>query len=85
MAWKKAGAPINPKDLNVFMANYMKRNQLAGAYLVIEAASDDTRLRPYSVINETTQLLNVKQPLIQIKEAELKVKYTKSIVTDENG
>jgi hypothetical protein len=85
LAWKKAGAPINPKDLNVFMANYMKRNQLAGAYLVIEAASDDTRLRPYSVINETTQGKRKTTTTYQIKEAELKVKYTKSTVTDENG
>ena len=35
LAWKKAGSPINPKDLNSFMTNYMKRNQLAGVYLVI--------------------------------------------------
>lgn len=85
LAWKKAGAPINLKDLNSFMANYMKRNQLAGAYLVIEAAADDTRLRPYSVINETTQGKRKTTTTYQVKDADLKVKYTKGIVIDENG
>ena len=85
LAWKKPGAPINLKDLNSFMANYMKRNQLAGAYLVIEAAADDTRLRPYSVINETTQGKRKTTTTYQVKDADLKVKYTKGIVIDENG
>ena len=79
LAWKKAGSPMNSKDLNAFMTNYMKRNQLAGAYLVVEPAADDTRLRPYSVINETTKGKRKTTTTYQIKEAELKVKYNKTV------
>jgi len=82
-AWKKAGSPMNTKDLNRFMADYIKRNKLVGAYLVIEPSSDDTRLRPYSVINETTKGKRKTTTTYQIKEAELKVKFTK-MITEEN-
>jgi hypothetical protein len=82
-AWKKAGSPMNTKDLNRFMAEYIKRNKLVGAYLVVEASSDDTRLRPYSVINETTKGKRKTTTTYQIKEAELKVKFT-TMITDEN-
>jgi hypothetical protein len=82
-AWKKAGSPMNAKDLNRFMADYIKRNKLVGAYLVIEPSSDDTRLRPYSVINETTKGKRKTTTTYQIKEAELKVKFTK-MITEEN-
>lgn len=82
-AWKKAGSPMNTKDLNRFMADYIKKNKLVGAYLVIEASSDDTRLRPYSVINETTKGKRKTTTTYQIKEAELKVKFTTMI--DENN
>ena len=81
-AWKKAGSPVNTKELNRFMSEYIKRNKLVGAYLVIEASSDDTRLRPYSVINETTKGKRKTTTTYQIKEAELKVKYTKMITED---
>lgn len=82
-AWKKAGSPMNAKDLNRFMADYIKRNKLVGAYLVIEPSSDDTRLRPYSVINETTKGKRKTTTTYQIKEAEFKVKFTK-MITEEN-
>ena len=82
-AWKKAGSPMNTKDLNRFIADYIKKNKLVGAYLVIEPSSDDTRLRPYSVINETTTGKRKTTTTYQIKEADLKVKY--ATVVDENG
>lgn len=82
-AWKKAGSPIESKKLNSFMADYIKRNKVVGAYLVVEPASDDTRLRPYSVINEVTQGKRKATRAYQVKEAELQVKYT--TVTDEEG
>lgn len=78
-AWKKAGSPMNTKDMNRFMENYIKNNKLVGAYLVIEASSDDTRLRPYSVINETTKGKRKTTTTYQVKEAELKVKFVKMI------
>ena len=82
-AWKKAGSPMNAKDLNRFIADYIKKNKLVGAYLVIEPSSDDTRLRPYSVINETTTGKRKTTTTYQIKEADLKVKY--STVVNEAG
>lgn len=51
--------------------------------MVIEAASDDTRLRPYSVINEVTTGKRKTTTFYQVIEAELKVK-TKT-VTNEAG
>ena len=75
-AWKKAGSPMNTKELNRFMAEYIKKNKLVGAYLVIEPSADDTRLRPYSVINETTTGKRKTTTTYQIKEADLKVKYS---------
>ena len=78
-AWKKAGSPMNTKQMNAFMASYIKDKKAVGAYLVVEAASDDTRLRPYSVINEVTKGKRKSTTTYQIKEAELKVKYSKVI------
>lgn len=79
LAWKKAGSPMGTKALNAFMANYIKEKKAVGAYLVVEAASDDTRLRPYSVINETTKGKRKATTTYQIKEAELKVKHTTAV------
>jgi hypothetical protein len=86
-AWKKAGSPIDQKALNGFMAEYMKRNKLIGAYIVIESSSDDTRLRPYSVINETTIGKRKTTTTYQIKEATLAVKYHTEVKTivDKDG
>lgn len=82
-AWKKAGSPMSTKVLNQFMADYVKRNKVVGAYLVVEPASDDTRLRPYTVINEVTEGKRKAKTTYQIKEADLKVKHEKFV--DENG
>ena len=82
-AWKKAGSPMNTKELNRFLAEYITKNKLVGAYLVIEPSADDTRLRPYSVINETTTGKRKTTTTYQIKEADLKVKY--STVINEAG
>jgi len=79
LAWKKAGAPMTTKGLNGFMATYIKEKKAFGAYIVVEAASDDTRLRPYSVINETTKGKRKATTTYQIKQAELKVKHTTSV------
>ena len=77
-AWKKAGSPMGQKQLTQFMNEYIKKNKVVGAYLVIEPASDDTRLRPYTVINETTKGKRKTTTTYQIKEAELKVKYVRT-------
>lgn len=82
LAWKKAGSPVNSKQLNAFMATYIKDKKAVGAYIVVEAATDDTRLRPYSVINETTKGKRKATTTYQIKEAGLKVKHT-TMVTEE--
>lgn len=87
-AWKKAGSPLNTKDLNKFMAAYIKEKKAVGAYIVVEASSDDARLRPYSVINETTIGKRKTTTVYQIKPAELSVKYhteVKTVVNKETG
>lgn len=79
LAWKKAGAPVGTKALNAFMAAYIKDKKVFGAYVVIEPASDDTRLRPYTVINETTKGKRKATTTYQIKTAELKVKHVTQV------
>ena len=81
-AWKKAGSPMSTKQLNHFMEDYIKRNKTVGAYLVVEPSSDDTRLRPYNVINEVTEGKRKAKTTYQIKEAEFKLK-TEKVVNEE--
>ena len=81
-AWKKAGSPMSTKQLNQFMEDYIKRNKTVGAYLVVEPSSDDTRLRPYNVINEVTEGKRKAKTTYQIKEAEFKLK-TEKVVNEE--
>ncbi len=74
-AWKKAGSPINGKILNAFMEKYLKEKKCVGAYIQLEAASNDTRMHPYTVINESTNGRRKSSTVYQIKEAEFAVKY----------
>ena len=84
VAWKKAGSPMNTKDMTKFCTEYLKNNKLiSNGYIVVEGASDDTRVRPYTVINETTTGKRKTTTTYQIKEAELKVKYNTYKVKDE--
>lgn len=82
-SWKKAGAPLSGKKLNEFLEAYIKDNKVYGAYVVVEAASDDTRERPYKIINEATKGKRKATTTYQVKEAELKVKYHNT--KDEEG
>lgn len=82
-AWKKANSPINGKTLHAFMEKYLKDHKIMGAYIQLEAASDDTRMHPYSVINEATKGRRKSTTTYQIKEGEFKVKY--KTVEDEEG
>ena len=82
-SWRKAGAPLSGKKLNEFLEAYIKDNKVYGAYVVVEAASDDTRERPYKVINEATRGKRKATTTYQVKEAELKVKYHNT--KDEEG
>lgn len=77
-AWKKAGSPLNTKELNKFLANYIKDKRAVGAYLVVDGASDDTRIRPYTVINEVTAGRRKATTVYQIKEATFNVKWNKA-------
>lgn len=88
LAWKKAGSPLNSKKMAEFMTTYIKDKKVVGAYLVIESSSDDTRLRPYTVINEVTNGKRKSTTSYQIKEAEFDVKFhteTKIVVNKETG
>jgi hypothetical protein len=81
--WKKEGSPVNTKDLNKFMATYLKDSKAVGGYVVVEPSSDDTRIRPYTVINEVTTGKRKASTTYQIKEASFKVKW--NISTDAEG
>ena len=81
--WKKQGAPLNSKDLRKFMELYVKDNKAVGAYIVVESSTDDTRTRPYTVINEVTTGKRKTKTSYQIKEGTFKVKY--NTVTNEEG
>lgn len=86
--WKKSGSPVSTKGINQFFEEYMKGKKAQGAYIIVDAASDDTRKRPYSVINETTIGKRKTSTVYQIKEAELVVKYhteKKTIIDPETG
>lgn len=82
-AWKKAGSPMSSKELGKFLASYITSKKAVGAYLVIDSAVDDTRMRPYNVINEITDGKRKTTTVYQIKEADLKVKTSK--ITNEEG
>lgn len=86
--WKKKGSPLNSKDLNKFMAEYIKDKKVVGAYIVVEGSADDSRLRPYSIINDATHGKRKTKTVYQIKGAELAVKYhteTKTVTNKETG
>ena len=82
-SWKKAGSPLGGKKLNEFLEAYIKDKKVYGAYVVVEPASDDTRERPYKVINEATRGKRKSTTTYQVKEAELKIK--QRTVVDEEG
>lgn len=83
IAWKKAGSPMNQKEINNFMEAYIKKNKCVGAYLVIDPANSDTRLRPYNVVNEVTKGKRKYTTVYQVKEADLKV--VNHVEIDEDG
>lgn len=85
ISWKKAGAPISGKKLEEFLSAYMKEKKAVGVYLVVTPSSDDTRLRPYTVINEATKGKRKATTTYQIKEADLKVKTKMVAGQDEDG
>lgn len=85
ISWKKAGAPISGKKLEEFLTAYMKEKKAVGTYLVVTPSSDDTRLRPYTVINEATKGKRKATTTYQIKEADLKVKTKMVKGADEDG
>lgn len=82
-SWKKAGSPVNTKQLNEFLTKYVKEKKVVGAYIVVDGSSDDTRMRPYKVINEVTQGKRKAKTFYQIKEAALKIKA--NVTTNEEG
>lgn len=83
-AWKKAGSPINDKAVKTFFTNYMAKRKEGGAYIVVDSASDDTRLRPYTVLNETTVGKRKHTTTYQIKEADFDVKFLTEKVQKED-
>ena len=85
ISWKKAGAPISGKKLEEFLTAYMKEKKAVGVYLVVTPSSDDTRLRPYTVINEATKGKRKATTTYQIKEADMKVRTKMVAGQDEDG
>lgn len=77
IAWKKIGSPLSGKPFNEFITSYCKAKKAVGGYIIVDPAADDTRQRPYTVINEVTDGKRKAKTFYQIKEAELKVKSKK--------
>lgn len=77
-AWKKAGSPLNSKEMQKFLTNYIKDKRAVGAYLVVDPSSDDTRTRPYTIINEVTAGRRKATTVYQVKEATFNVKLNKA-------
>lgn len=80
--WKNSGSPIGDKKLKDFIEGYIKDKRVPSGYIVIEPASDDTRMRPYKVINEATKGKRKSTTTYQVKEAVLDVK-TKTVQNEE--
>lgn len=85
ISWKKAGAPVSGKALQEFAAAYIKEKKAYGIYLVINPASDDTRRRPYTVINEVTKGKRKTTTVYQVKQADLKLTSKEVEGLDEEG
>jgi hypothetical protein len=88
IAWKKAGSPLSDKALKVFFENFIKSHKGVGAYIVQEPSVSDTRMRPYTVINEATAGKRKSTMVYQIKPAKVAVKYDdvqKVVVDKETG
>jgi len=81
-SWKRKGSPVNSKELKNFMENYIKEHKVMGAYLVVDPATDDSRLRPYNVINEATHGKRKTKTTYQIKEGTFKTK-ERPVVNEE--
>lgn len=87
-AWKKAGSPVSDKTVKTFVEGYFKKNKsTVGIYIVVDAAVDDTRSRPYTIVNEVTNGARKYKTYYQVKEAELvvKEKTVEKEVTNEEG
>ena len=85
ISWKNAGAPISGRALKEFAEGYIKEHKAYGLYLVVTPATDDTRTRPYSVINEVTRGKRKYKTFYQIKKADLKVTTSEETYEDEDG
>lgn len=83
-SWKKAGAPVDRKKLNDFLSAYCKKEKVPGVVLAVTPASDDTRQRPYTIVNEVTTGKRKTTTVYQVKEAVLKHK-TKEVSNPETG
>lgn len=83
VSWKKAGAPVEGKKLREFLENYIKKERVPGVMIAVTPSSDDTRQRPYTVVNEVTTGRRKITSVYQIKEATLKSKVKET--TNEDG
>jgi hypothetical protein len=83
MKWKKAGSPVNSGELKKFMEEYIHKNKVVGGYIVVDPSSDDTRSRPYTVINEATKGSRKYLVVYQVKEGAFKV--TEKTHVNEEG
>lgn len=84
ISWRKAGAPYSGKKLAEFFEDYIKTKKAYGAYVVVETAVDDTRERPYTVINEPTKGKRKYTTVYQVMPGEFKVQY-ESVIDEETG
>lgn len=82
-SWKNAGSPVGDRKLRDFAESYVNEKRVPGGFIVLDAASDDTRMRPYKIINEVTKGARKTTTVYQVKEATFKVT-TKVVKNEEN-
>lgn len=83
-SWRKAGSPTSDKALKEFLNSYFKKEKVPGILIAVTPASDDTRQRPYTIVNEVTTGKRKATSVYQVKEAVLKSK-TKEVTNEETG
>lgn len=84
LSWKKAGSPTGDKALKEFLNNYFKKEKVPGVLIAVTPSSDDTRQRPYTIVNEVTTGKRKATSVYQVKEAVLKPK-VKEVTNEKTG
>jgi hypothetical protein len=77
LAYQKAGHPVGKKEMDAFMKGYLAKSKAVGAYVVLDAFKEDSRQRPYMVVNNPTSGKRSYETVYEVVPAELNIKMFK--------